>query len=811
MDIEKYLKENINEAETRQKIIDEVLYDILGWPVESVRPESRTESNGYIDYLLTKKNSKPIWLIEAKRIGYYFDLPNNFNSKQLNRKINLRQLLSDDNIKSSIEQAKGYAEDVGCDYVTITNGLVWITFHLKPKEKSWKDQNANVITNTSFFFEKQTEAINLFGYKAVVEDQALFKNVGSSIAKAQELWYPNQRIISYDRPVQDNEFSAVLGGLSRKYLGNIPEKDSDFMEKCYVFNKKEDGVLKKNLNGFIEDSITPFFESIGVRQISDYGSGNKFGKKLRKYATNRNSDSVLILFGGRGSGKSTFIRKFLYHTPPEIIVDHTVINIVDLLSCTQDKDKLSSEIWQNLVDQLDFDKILNSDRNALLKFLEPEYGIYKKQLLFNAKAGSEFYDNLINEFIVEKKKDKVYLCQKLSNYWRSKGRAPIIVIDNMDQLNFEIQDISFLTAMELSSKLSCLVIISMREERFYEAKKRGVLDAYHNNGFHITSPGISEVLKRRLRYIVERMQRSSDIEEEFGLESKSDFEVICSFLQTCIHDLSRVKSELRTFLDFATHGDVRQALDYFKSFISSGYTNIREITSKHSWNFLHHQVLKPMMVPDRYFFNEDVSRIVNIYKIRNNGDGSHFTGLRILRRLYDFGIQSRYSRFTDLRFLISLQEETYGSAIDAVENIDIFLQRGLIEANNRLDRYSLDVDSVRITNFGRYMLNQLVNSFVYCDLVSLETGLGNQSLANEFVSMAHTEVKHFENNEILKRLEVRVNRVKLFADYLLEEEKQEMEELNTSSEITLFMPTFKNSIIRECTEILARAKKRNPN
>ena len=75
------------------------------------------------------------------------------------------------------------------------------------------------------------------------------------------------------------------------------------------------------------------------------------------------------------------------------------------------------------------------------------------------------------------------------------------------------------------------------------------------------------------------------------------------------------------------------SLDLFRSFILSGYTNVEEMVSKGRWNFLIHQVIKPVMTPSRYFYDEKLSDIPNIYQIRNNRHGSHFTALRILRKL----------------------------------------------------------------------------------------------------------------------------------------------------------------------------------
>ena len=53
----------------------------------------------------------------------------------------------------------------------------------------------------------------------------------------------------------------------------------------------------------------------------------------------------------------------------------------------------------------------------------------------------------------------------------------------------------------IATKLDCLVIISMREERFYVSKIAGTLDAFHNSGFHLTSPPPRQLFRRRISYV----------------------------------------------------------------------------------------------------------------------------------------------------------------------------------------------------------------------------------------------------------------------------------------------------------------------
>lgn len=70
--IQEYVKNrDINEAETRHKIIDFVLHDFLAWPKNRVAVEEYI-SPGFADYVLKKTNGDDLLFIEAKRAGVFF-------------------------------------------------------------------------------------------------------------------------------------------------------------------------------------------------------------------------------------------------------------------------------------------------------------------------------------------------------------------------------------------------------------------------------------------------------------------------------------------------------------------------------------------------------------------------------------------------------------------------------------------------------------------------------------------------------------------------------------------------------------------
>ncbi|GAA0878809.1 hypothetical protein GCM10009119_17770 [Algoriphagus jejuensis] len=579
-------KENryLREADVRYQIIDNIFKNILSWPDDKTKCEDHVKS-GFIDYTLYNKNSIPVLLIEAKKEGKHFELPNNGNKDKLIRNIKTEELLTNEEISKAILQVKEYAEDLGCRYVCITNGHEWIFTNINPQNKPWKKQSSIVITKLDYFIEEYISAVNFLGYTSITENFSLQTNFASQKQSRGEVFYPKNQIPSYNATVSNNNYAGIFNLIARKYLSNIPLDDHAFMRKCYVSDKGHHDSLQKKVQGFIYDSLTPYFKNLGVQEFMDDRRGGAFGYKIQDLIRKKNLDSVMILFGGRGAGKSTFIERLLFYIKPHEVVTHSIIGIINLIDSAQNRDELTIEIWKNVLSKIDSENILQGTQDELITLFRPEYDVFEKQFLAHYNSGSEERQKLISKFISDKLADTKYCCNRLSLYWKQQAKGLIIVLDNLDQLTPDLQDICFLTAMEISRKLNCLVIISMREERYFNAKSRGTLDAYHTNGFHIASPIITKVLMKRIAYILEEIENSDDLSGDFDIYNDKQLQTVKDFLIICSKGLRSENSALSQFLRFSTHGDLRRALNFFKSFLTSGYTNINEMTSRGSWSF----------------------------------------------------------------------------------------------------------------------------------------------------------------------------------------------------------------------------------
>jgi GTPase SAR1 family protein len=761
----------LNESDTRHKIIDVVLHDFLSWPKNRVSTEEYI-CPGFLDYALKKPNGDFRLLIEAKREGSFFELPLPHSSTETCCHIAISRLTTNPEIRAALNQVRAYCIDNGCEFACITNGHEWIFFKTFEKGKKFENLQAFVVRSLRFFTEESTKARNLFSFWSIEERQSLPSILTSAAPKDRTLFFPKEKISSYAHQITANKLASKLRSPVNQYFGVIRDNDTEFMDRCYVSQQEYQGA-SDGIRNLIQDSLSPYLEDHGISQLDNTGKGGQLGGRITKNLKRGRGGEVLILFGGKGAGKSTFIKRLLHHKPPRWLSEHSVIAIVDLLKVPEEKAAIREHIWSSLVRALDTSKKLDESRGELTSGLFADrFEIASVQDLAGLSPYSEAYNLKLNALIAAWKADQPYCASRLVNYWSSQGKGTIVVVDNTDQFTAEHQDFCFSSAQEISNLLQCTVLISMREERFYNSKIHGLLDAFQNSGFHISSPRPSEVFKKRLEYVCSMLNNSVRRNRTFGDVDSEFIRDARTYLSILGREFSDDHSPLNRFLSACAHGDIRLSLDIFRSFLLSGYTNVEEMVNSGLWKFQVHQVIKPVMIPTRYFYDETLSDIPNVFQVRTTRNASHFTALRILRRLSK-GIDVSAPTYFAVAELRAYFAETFNMVDDFESNLDILLKHGFVESNNRLDAFSQDVDSIKITSYGQYMINDLAYYFTYLDLVCTDCGIFDEQVSNYLSVAATDEYRLFTQGERLERIQRRLERVNRFIAYLEYEERQE--------------------------------------
>jgi predicted type IV restriction endonuclease len=211
-----------NEAETRHKVIDFVLHEVLSWPKNRVTVEEYIKP-GFADYVLKRNNDDDLIFIEAKKSGVYFALPKPHKKGETSTYIGIQKLLSDENIRSAMTQVRTYCIDSGCEFACITNGHEWIFFKTFEKGKRWEASQAFVVRSLDFFIKEYTLAVNNLGYTSIIEGSSLTTLLTSTPPKDRNIYYAKEKIKSYSHSINANRLASMLRPVVSHYFGVISD------------------------------------------------------------------------------------------------------------------------------------------------------------------------------------------------------------------------------------------------------------------------------------------------------------------------------------------------------------------------------------------------------------------------------------------------------------------------------------------------------------------------------------------------------------------------------------------------------------
>lgn len=771
-----YSMRDLNEADTRAKVIDVVLEDVLDWPKSSIGRET-TVYPGYADYVLSTAGGHVALVIEAKREGIYFELPKR-DGKIASRPeyISVRSLLTDEPIRDAIHQVREYASNMGCPFAGITNGHEWIFFRVFEAGIDWRTLRAYTVPSLTAIDTAFTEFFNALSYRCVVHDGSLHTLLSRTSLDNRETYRPGHEIPAYTRVIQSNRYVQYIRPIAETFFGTIERDQTELMNACYVSNSSFDSAFS-SAEAVLTDSLTPFLETYNIRDTRADDGGGSFGNRIEKTLIREPKADVLVLFGGKGIGKSTFLRRLLFVRPPQVLRKNAVTALIDLLKTQENRDEIDQKIWSELHAQLDVDRILSADRTKLLELFSDRFDVASRQELFGLPEDSIEYHRALNSLLSDWKRDSAYVAIRLASHLKRRHKGVVVVIDNTDQYP-SLQEYCFTRAQQIADTLKCLVIISMREERFYASSIRGVLDAFQNSGFHLSSPSPENVFAKRLEYVQHLLADEHRRWEFLPLETPPQVvDTIRALLRSFYGEFRTPGSHLANFLSACAHGNIRLALELFRGMIQSRYTNIDEITNVQNWTWQLHQVLKPVMIPNRFFYEESESHVPNVFQVRSKKRGSHFTSLRLLKALFDYA-EIQGQAFFPLASLSTELSNRFHMEEDVRVSLDVLLKFGLIEASNRLDQFSEEIDAIRVTAYGRHVFSNLVGAFTYLDLVSTDTALFESRVSAELATLGMAEYELWERSYTdgkarVERVEKRIKKTVEFFEYLEREEERE--------------------------------------
>ncbi len=774
---------DITESDTRSKIIDRLLINVLGWREQDIEREGHVDS-GYYDYKITLPGFHLI--VEAKKQFVDFTLP------VKRKRTSFNSLLPEN--KEVITQIRDYMTDCGISNGIITNGKQFLVGKFVNTDgTSWKNNQCLIFDGFEDIKNRFIEFHNNISRECVVEN-------GGFTFLTEDLNNPSFKIVSTlvdrEKEIIRNNLSAKITPLIDYVFGEIfretTEDNTDFIRECFIENKE----IKKNRNEIerLFGDIAPNLAEVipATNTSSLIAQIEKEINEVPIVAKEVSAPKPIVIVGSKGAGKTTFINYLFKQSLDEnTIANHPHVYVDFRKYFNQDKNVDTHRIAEDILSSL-YDNYPELKLHSL-KVLKR---IYYKEIKRNdegvwedLKEDNETeYKRKLNEFLENNSNQRLAHLEALSRYLIRERRIRLLLIfDNADQFDSKIQEKVFLFANSINRAAHCGVIVSLREGYYYKWRNSPPFDAFESNVYHITAPRYQEVLQKRINYTLSKLEltgKTSGISKQ-GFTVEMDNQNVYEFLFGLKNSLfDESNSSIIDFLNYSTFPNIREGLRLFKLFLVSGYTDVSEYIMRVRFNQKEkqvsipiHEFFKSIGLHNKLYYNHETSAIPNIfYPVQGSGD--HFLKIWILKylqkKLDDGGNASKFVQYSHLvEFFTSIG---YKLIIINQEVVEL-LKKEFVATDDLIS----DIEWDRLNSFdfniclsakGSYYLKEAKNHFHYLDLVLQDVPIFSKEHFERIKS-----VFPFANEKGYRVLSERLETVKEFINYLKFKEKEQSKEL----------------------------------
>lgn len=775
----------VSESDTRAKLIDRVLTEVCGWPETAIAREEHVD-RGYIDYSLLVQTRRYV-AVEAKKEGISFTFPTTTH-----KTLKLSgPLLTDRPIAEAVAQVRGYCDDAAIRYAIATNGYAWIVFRAIREDMPWREGNARVFPGLDYIQEHFTDFWNLLSFDAI-QAGSLDEEFGAKRRPPRQLHRVVDRLFNAELPLQRNRLHAQLHHIIATIFQDIAKQDSlEILQSCYVHTGSL-RIVAQDLNAVITDEIPEFLKKQGAEPVrQDADDAGTFGTALEQSLVSRGGELYLLL-GGIGSGKTTFIKRYQRAVGKDLLDQRAFWFHLDFLKAPVDPLGMEPFAWQEILYQIRSRyewAHLETRRNIQKSFADSIEVLSQTVLTGHNTKPAGWFQNAISPYLEKWRADVVDYVPRLLRVVKSDRRMQLVLfIDNVDQLTPAHQAQVFLLAQHITRTIGSITILSLREESYYTANTQKTLTAYTNRKFYIASPRFRKMISSRIQYAMDLLEKpvetaDTTVQSEIPIDRKA----ITDFLRIIETSIFEVNYNIARFVEALCFGNMRLALDWFTTFMTSGATDVDKMLNIYrrsgAYFVAFHEFVKSIMLGERRYYRDEASPILNVFDCGSGRNASHFTSLRIIRALSARrGESTREGQgYVEIMQLVGMSEDVFDNREDTVRSLNRLVARQLIEANTKSTDSITDASHVRVTSSGWYYSRYLVRSFAYLDLVLQDTPMNDPNVEHALRKAVY-DVDNLSDwdEQKLPRMQVRFDRVRKFLEYLSEEEEVEQTQFQLS-------------------------------
>lgn len=717
--IERARSEDVNEADTRFRVINTLITEVLQWPASAVQNELHTES-GYMDYCVGSAGAQ--FVLEAKRVGVEFELPHSTSSSVVSIPALISGSAVGKNVQKALEQASRYAQERGVPIACAFNGHQLIVFFasrtdgLAPlKGRGLVFASADALLNDMLILWNNLSPDG-------VANRVLHQTLQSSVP------FPPDplalRLHDYPGSQRRNDLQTGLQILSDLFLGDLEDLETlqeEFLRECYASS----GALSQYAEVSKQILATRYelLSEVGGASVQEAsnrkGVSPGFTADVMQAAL---SNRPVILLGDVGAGKSTFIER-LIHVDAKEVLGESISLYVDFGASSTLK-SLSEHVLDACVDQLH----TKYETNIMgLKFaenaLKNELRLFDESPEGSLKSIDQVaYQTARIKFLQGEMADRSNYLRRAFEWMRSSWRRQVVIfLDNVDQRSSSDQNEVFLISNELARTWPATVFVALRPETFYTSEREGAISGYHPRVFTISPPRTDVMLRLRIEFALKQLSDSGRL-DAFPTGIQVDSETLELFLEM-LSDNLRANDPFIRLIDNLAGGNMRMALQFVTDFIGSGHINTQKIVDVQKrfgrYTIPDHEFLRSIMFGDNRYYDPDSSPVPNLFRLTRRDAKEHFVLPLCLAHIQKAGDVENDHGYVSANEIYRYLQALGFEPAEVAECLEYALRFRLVDSTRKYGKAAHE-EVFRITTVGAYCYKILIEKFTYLDAISVD-------------------------------------------------------------------------------------------
>ena len=739
----------ITESDTRLKLIDPMLTEVLGWPKLEILTEDHV-GPGRLDYLLADHEGKPCAIVEAKARDIQL-----IRDGKRGERLKLGGPAFSGCLSIITTQVVPYCAAKRVAIGFLTNGLQWVGFYGNRTDGIQLDDDFGVafssLDEIENAFETFYELFSYDGYRremihgylagarlrgeVVVHDA---RRVADLVATARVKRSGNQDYYS--------GFAALLDEVFRPI-----HQDPDKLLECFV-DTRESHDADQRLTRFTEDLVR---DVVVVSDAGDYVEHvQKRVETLRKpglakpveastppaESVPRSHGVIVQLLGERSTGTTTFLRRFYTRTLDRKVRDHVLylhLHFDKVLDA--DKDRVGLELVHGLENEL-FGKD-GPTPALLLEVYKTEWSREQRSHVptdAEPTASLSDFTKDLKRRIASKPFDHAI---RLAAFAVSNRRIlPCVVFDDFD--HYPAEQIRSLVQMAtaISNSVASVVTLAMDDTTAWRVRDLDLVAKQSPITFWLPRPMVRKVLENRFEYIRKQLQPdpaggTQSTRQLEGRVGRAGMRWKLSEADTVIKGIQSVllweQEDIVNWVGALANYDIRDVLEFGKALLCSPIVGIENhlVAAFGGQAPERDTVLRALLSPEHIWYRPDKSRtVINVFNFMDRDRFALLLPFRLLSIL-DAAMARDTAASLDVRGFVPIRRLQECMAALGVSHattlncLEMMRERGLVQPYDPSKACRDDADgTVKINPRGALHLEWATEEPIYVSMMA-ETDL----------------------------------------------------------------------------------------